>query len=115
VTASRARAVDAVAAAFLLILLGLFLQRFISAIGVVAAAALALPLLIPVFVYRSNPTRACQWLCVLIIPYLGIAVVELIANPEQRVWASAFAVTGLIEFTVASLGTRISRKPLQRS
>ncbi len=114
-TAGRARAVDVVAAALLLILLGLFLQRFITAVGAIAAIVLALPLLIPAIVYLSNPTRGYQWLCVLIIPYLGIAVVELIADPERRLWATAFAVAGLVQFGVASLGTRISRKRPPRS
>ncbi len=111
----RAPILDAAAAALSLLFLGLFLYRFVPAVGPVAAAGLALPLLIPAIVYRTDPVRAYQWLCVLIIPYLGIAIVELVANPTQRLWASVFAVTGLVQFIVASLGTRVSATPAPRS
>lgn len=96
------------AAGLHLCLLGLFLGRFVPAIGFVGAAVLTVPLLIPVAAYLTNPRKAYQWLCVVVIPYLGLAIAELVANPDRRQWATMFALVLLGQFVVAAAGTRVS-------
>ncbi len=109
------KGVSFAAAGLHLSLLGLFLGRFVPAIGFVGAAVLALPLLIPVAACLTNPRRAYQWLCVVVIPYLGLAIAELVANPDRRQWATMFAIVLLGQFVVAAAGTRVSPNSSRRS
>ncbi len=77
------------------------------------AALVVSPLLIPVvFAFRQR-ARAYQWLCVVVIPYIGGALVEVVANPERRTAAAILAVACFALFIVAVIGARTapSRQP----
>lgn len=92
-----------------------FLREGFSVGGVVSAVLSAVPLVafVPFLAHGNRRSYAALTLC--LTAYLTLALMELVANPAARAWASATILVsfGLFVLTIAYLrATRPSSPPL---
>ena len=71
--------------------------------GLATGIALAIPLLAPARGILMRTAYTYRWASLLVIGYIAYALVEVIANPELRTWASSALVVAFLLF--ASLVT----------
>jgi uncharacterized membrane protein len=64
-----------------------------EAIGLIAAAIASLPLLVLLPGLARGRRRAAQWGCMLIVFYIGYAIMEVTANEAARVFASVLLIS----------------------
>jgi uncharacterized membrane protein len=75
----------------------------------VLTALLALPAAVVLASLLRHRPRARAWTILGAIPYVTLGLTELIANPQQRVWAAACAVLAFIQFVVLAWLLRMQR------
>lgn len=71
-----------------------------SLVRTVMAALLAAPLLIAAPGLIADRRRTYAWLSLAVVPYLALALMEVIANPPLRPWAFTALLTTFALFVV---------------
>lgn len=82
-----------------LIIVWLFAERA-SVARALLAALIAAPLLIALPGLLRAQRRTYAWMTLAIVPYLALALMEVIANPGVRVWAFIGVLTTFALFVV---------------
>lgn len=95
-------------ALLLAVVLTLLMAEFAIVLRVVLAAALAVPLLLAVPGLAELRRATYQWLMLLLVIYIGMAVLEVVATLGASVFGSAALLAALIELAVL---VRLIRMP----
>lgn len=72
----------------------------VSVVRALLAALVAAPLLIALPGLLGGRRRTYAWMTLAIVPYLALALMEVIANPALRVWAFIGVMTAFALFVV---------------
>jgi uncharacterized membrane protein len=92
-----------------LVIAAWILSRNLSALRVIAASAAALPLcaFLPFLVRKQRRAYAALTLC--LVAYLTFSLMELVANPAARVWASVSLLSSFVLFVFLIAYLRVTR------
>ena len=82
-----------------------------SARGLLVAAILATPLLLPIKGLWQGSRYTHAWATLCVIPYFIVGTVEAVANPAERTWAGACLALSLALFCALIAYLRLTRPP----
>jgi uncharacterized membrane protein len=81
-----------------------------ASLGVLLPALLAAPLLLPLPGLMRGKAYTHAWTSLLALPYLGLALTELLATPAARPAAQLAFLAGVMLFTGCLLFVRLSKR-----
>jgi uncharacterized membrane protein len=94
------------------LIVGWMLSSRISGIRVLACIAVTLPLWVLLPSLRGGNRRRYAAMTLCLVPYLVIALTELIANPSSRAWSSAVLLLSFTLFILLIAFLRVTRPRL---
>lgn len=79
--------------------------------GMVKAAVLSLPLLLPLHGLRSGKRHTYRWATLCVLPYFLVGMTEAVANPSARLFAAAMLALALLWFIALVAFLRVTAPP----